>query len=430
MNKPCIYEIRVEGHLTDLWLDWFDGLVIHNDINGEAMLSGLLSDQGALFGVLAMNIVTIFRVSIFAQFLPNAEPAMPLDRAVAAVLTVAVDFKALALFSLLFGVGLAVQFERLAGNPRRMILLVRRLAVLLAIGLAHLYLIWNGDILVEYALAGFVVLPFLGGPRWLMVGAALLLLGLYVTMPLLPPIVPLPGAAGMAVLVADATRAYGTGGLFDLLAFRIREVPAIFSLHVMVFPRTVALFLVGAFTWRSGVLRRASANRRLLFGIATFGFLLGGGLSLAAAGQELFDWPSLGRARFPVERLGGGRVGLGLCGRGLRRCEPLGRAEDAGLGRAAQPHGVHQLSGAIRDLRLDLLRLWSRPIWPPRRGRDTGDRHFRVCRAGGVQRVVAAPLSFRSCRVALALVHAWSTAADAATPAVRQVAIMRATIAA
>jgi uncharacterized protein len=265
----------------------------------------------ALFGVLAMNIVTIFRVSIFAQFLPNAEPAMPFDRAVAAVLTVAVDFKALALFSLLFGVGLAVQFERLAGNPRRMILLVRRLAVLLAIGLAHLYLIWNGDILVEYALAGFVVLPFLGGPRWLMAGAALLLLGLYVTMPLLPPIVPLPGAAGMAVLVADATRAYGTGGLFDLLAFRIREVPAIFPLHVMVFPRTVALFLVGAFTWRSGVLRRASANRRLLFGIATFGILLGGGLSLAAAGQELFDWPSLGRARFPVERLGAVVLALG-----------------------------------------------------------------------------------------------------------------------
>jgi uncharacterized protein len=246
------------------------------------------------------------------------------ERASTPLLTVAVDFKALAPFSLLFGVGLAIQFERLAGNPRRMILLVRRLAVLLAIGLAHLYLIWNGDILVEYALAGFVVLPFLGGPRWLMVGAALLLLGLYVTMPLLPPIVPLPGAAGMAVLVADATRAYGTGGLFDLLAFRIREVPAIFSLHVMVFPRTVALFLVGAFTWRSGVLRRASANRRLLFGIATFGFLLGGGLSLAAAGQELFDWPSLGRARFPVERLGGGRVGLGLCGRGLRRCSLSG----------------------------------------------------------------------------------------------------------
>lgn len=161
----------------------------------------------ALFGVLAMNIVTIFRVSFYAPFLPNAEPAGPLDRVVAAVLTVAVDWKALALFSLLFGVGLVIQFERLAGDARRMILLVRRLVVLLAIGLVHLCLIWNGDILVEYALAGFVVLPFLGGARWLMAGAALLLLGLYVTTPVLPPIVPLPEAAGMAGLAADAMRA-------------------------------------------------------------------------------------------------------------------------------------------------------------------------------------------------------------------------------
>jgi uncharacterized protein len=265
----------------------------------------------ALFGVLAINDVTVFRVSIFAQFLPNTAPARALDRAVQAVLTVAVDFKALALFSLLFGVGLAIQFERLAGNARGMILLVRRLVVLLAIGLVHLFLIWNGDILVEYAMAGIVVLPFLGGPRWLMMGAALLLLGLYVTMPLLPPFVSLPGAAGIAALVANATRAYSTGGFFDVLAFRIREVPAIFPLHVMVFPRTVGLFLFGAFVWRSGVLRDASANRRLLFGVATVGILLGGALSLAAAGRELFDWPSLGRWRFPAERLGAIVLALG-----------------------------------------------------------------------------------------------------------------------
>ncbi|SEP07605.1 uncharacterized protein SAMN02990966_03839 [Rhodospirillales bacterium URHD0017] len=266
----------------------------------------------ALFGVLAINIVTVFRVSIFARFLPNTELAGPLDRAVDAVLTVAVDLKALALFSLLFGVGLAIQFERLAGNARRMILLVRRLAVLLAIGLVHLYLIWNGDILAEYALAGFVVLPFLYASRWLVAGAALLLLGFYVAMSLLPPIVPLPGAAGMAALVADATRVYGTGGFFEVLAFRIREVPAIFPLHVMVFPRTVALFLLGVFAWQYGILRPTSANRRLLFGIAIAGILLGGGLSLAAEGRELFDWPSLGRRwRFPADRLGGVALALG-----------------------------------------------------------------------------------------------------------------------
>ena len=52
MNKPCCYEIRVEGHLAEHWSDWFDGMAIHTDPNGETTLSGLLTDQSALFGVL------------------------------------------------------------------------------------------------------------------------------------------------------------------------------------------------------------------------------------------------------------------------------------------------------------------------------------------------------------------------------------------
>jgi hypothetical protein len=52
MDKLCIYEIRVEGHLTDRWSDWFEGLVIRNDSSGETTLSGTLTDQAALLGVL------------------------------------------------------------------------------------------------------------------------------------------------------------------------------------------------------------------------------------------------------------------------------------------------------------------------------------------------------------------------------------------
>ena len=63
MNNMDIYEIRVEGHLTDRWSDWFEGLVIHNDPDGETTLSGALSDQAALFGVLnkihALNLTLI-----------------------------------------------------------------------------------------------------------------------------------------------------------------------------------------------------------------------------------------------------------------------------------------------------------------------------------------------------------------------------------
>src|SRR5436190_18083936 len=107
----------------------------------------------ALFGVMAINLVFEFRVSIFEQFLPLNEIASPLDRAVEAFLDRAITLKAFALFSLLFGAGLAIQFERLPVK-RRVVLLLRRLVVLLAIGLLHMTLIWNGDILTEYALAG------------------------------------------------------------------------------------------------------------------------------------------------------------------------------------------------------------------------------------------------------------------------------------
>ena len=50
MDKSCIYEIRVEGHLTDRWSDWFEGLAIHNDSDSETTLSGPLADQAELFG--------------------------------------------------------------------------------------------------------------------------------------------------------------------------------------------------------------------------------------------------------------------------------------------------------------------------------------------------------------------------------------------
>jgi hypothetical protein len=63
MDKPYFYEIRVEGHLADRWSVWFEGLAIHTDPNGETALSGLLTDQAALFGVLAkihnLNLVLI-----------------------------------------------------------------------------------------------------------------------------------------------------------------------------------------------------------------------------------------------------------------------------------------------------------------------------------------------------------------------------------
>jgi hypothetical protein len=47
-----IYQIRVRGHLSDEREEWFGGLTIENQPNGEALISGPVADQAALHGLL------------------------------------------------------------------------------------------------------------------------------------------------------------------------------------------------------------------------------------------------------------------------------------------------------------------------------------------------------------------------------------------
>jgi hypothetical protein len=49
---PDIYQIRVRGHLGERWAEWFDGMRITNEANGEAVLAGPVADQAALHGLL------------------------------------------------------------------------------------------------------------------------------------------------------------------------------------------------------------------------------------------------------------------------------------------------------------------------------------------------------------------------------------------
>jgi hypothetical protein len=46
------YEIRIKGQLDKSWSDWFGGLTICHEANGETLLTGSLPDQAALHGVL------------------------------------------------------------------------------------------------------------------------------------------------------------------------------------------------------------------------------------------------------------------------------------------------------------------------------------------------------------------------------------------
>jgi hypothetical protein len=51
-SQPVVYQIRVKGHLGHEWTDWFEGLTITLEDNGDTLLTGPVIDQAALHGLL------------------------------------------------------------------------------------------------------------------------------------------------------------------------------------------------------------------------------------------------------------------------------------------------------------------------------------------------------------------------------------------
>jgi hypothetical protein len=51
-TQPSVYRIRIKGHLGGEWQDWFEGLAITQEENGETVLTGPIVDQSALHGLL------------------------------------------------------------------------------------------------------------------------------------------------------------------------------------------------------------------------------------------------------------------------------------------------------------------------------------------------------------------------------------------
>ena len=132
----------------------------------------------ALLGILAMNIR-----AMAAPFGAYMTPSAFFDyegasRAAYLFTSVVFDLKMMGLFSMLFGAGVLLYADKSTdgAQPARG-LWFRRMFWLLVIGLVHAYLIWDGDILVPYALCGLIVLWWVRGwsVRALTVAATLFL---------------------------------------------------------------------------------------------------------------------------------------------------------------------------------------------------------------------------------------------------------------
>lgn len=114
----------------------------------------------ALFGILLANLYSFIGYNTYGT---NEILNLPItDKAVLFLIDWFVEGKFYGIFSILFGVGFAIQAQRFHSTENSFnTFWFKRMTVLCCIGLAHMFFVWNGDILTLYALLGLLLPLFL-----------------------------------------------------------------------------------------------------------------------------------------------------------------------------------------------------------------------------------------------------------------------------
>lgn len=243
----------------------------------------------ALFGVLLINLSWVASPDLaLPADIRDALPTAPVDRWLRFFLMWLFEGKAQALFSMLFGLGFAIQLQRAqARGPGFAARYLRRLAILAVLGFGNLYLLWMGDILHAYALMGMLLLAVRGASdRGLLAGGLLLSL---LAMPLFELSIDLfPDGPSAAVLplwqagVEPRFQAWTAGGYGAYLANNVasnwREylgtvMAPFFMAHVL--GRFLLGYWIARRGWLQDVAEYAAGFRRALPVLLVGGLLLG-----------------------------------------------------------------------------------------------------------------------------------------------------------
>jgi uncharacterized protein len=229
----------------------------------------------ALLGILIENMAVYAGYSYDLRSMSD-----PVGRVVALLVQFLLEAKSYSLLSLLFGWGVAVAARRAGARGARLIpLYLRRLLVLLALGLLHGTLIWFGDILVLYALLGMFLLPILfvrqrssrkaivspsDGARFLLAAAGCAIL--------FSIVLTLPGGAmdtvrawydnatGFLRYNAHSESLYRTGTYVDITRLRIQDFLGGNSWILYYMGKVFGMFLLGFYIGQRGLFARVDAR--------------------------------------------------------------------------------------------------------------------------------------------------------------------------
>ncbi|RKY55945.1 MAG: DUF418 domain-containing protein [Candidatus Neomarinimicrobiota bacterium] len=250
----------------------------------------------ALIGILFANILSWSGIK-FLDFntiisFGNIED----DRMLYDILKYFIDTKFYTIFSLLFGIGFSLQISRNKDNPAFPPLYARRLGLLILIGLSHA-LIWSGDILVLYALMGFIMLTIRNISQSMQLKMALLL---FVTPLLLDIIYMYTFASEIPEITAVALKMYPDMSPEEVVTgFQSVNFITVFKMnfHNLIWRwydfipsgrpfKVLGLFLLGSYLYSSGYFTSTVKKFKTLiiwlilgFGLTYLSMTLKGGVS-------------------------------------------------------------------------------------------------------------------------------------------------------
>lgn len=219
----------------------------------------------AVLGILLVN-MAYFKTPMMLQVAHVRWWPDPLNVTITTLIRFFAEQKFIMIFSLLFGLGMAIQMERADARGAPFVpVWVRRIFILLAIGWCHAFLVWFGDILAPYAFLGLFLLLFRKRkPRTLVV---------WIVIFLLLPVLIVGGLTGLVwvgmqvssgeverafaeqaeqvrMLIDRAQEVYSSGTYAEITLQRLNDVGSYYSYFFVWGPTLAAYFLFGLYLGR------------------------------------------------------------------------------------------------------------------------------------------------------------------------------------
>jgi uncharacterized protein len=255
----------------------------------------------AVAGILFANVLVFFGLFVMPPDRAAALPTAGRDVVALFLEKVLVDGKFYSVFSLLFGIGFGLQLAR--GDDAAVPRFKRRLRILLAIGAFHALLIWAGDILMLYALLGFM-LPWFARKsnrdllRWTVILLALPTVLYVVTLAawmLVGSATASPqSGAGVPAAILAFFEAMGRGGVKEAFTGNLIFLAARWGdlVATVRFPKVLGMFVLGLWAVRTGLAQAPSDHRATLVRWSLLGWGLGLPTNVIAA-LAVHRWPYL-----------------------------------------------------------------------------------------------------------------------------------------